>query len=136
MGVMKIGELAEHAGVNVQTVRYYERRDLLPEPERTASGYREYDVDDVRRLNFILRAKELGFTLSEIRDLMGLRASTGATADDVRRRAQEKIEDVEGKLRDLQRIRDGLARVVRSCDAHGPPDECALIHALQGESTG
>jgi MerR family transcriptional regulator, copper efflux regulator len=133
---MKIGELAGHAGVNVQTVRYYERRDLLPEPERTASGYREYDADDLRRLRFILRAKELGFTLTEIRDLLGLRASTDATADDVRRRAQEKIDDVEGKLRDLQRIHEGLARVVRSCDAHGPPDECALIHALHGESTG
>lgn len=130
---MKIGELADRTGVNVQTVRYYERRDLLPEPERTASGYREYDADDLRRLHFILRAKELGFTLTEIRDLLGLRASTGATADDVRRRAQEKIDDVEGKLRDLQRIHEGLARVVRSCDAHGAPEECALIHALQGE---
>jgi MerR family transcriptional regulator, copper efflux regulator len=133
---MKIGELAGRAGVNVQTVRYYERRDLLPEPERTASGYREYDADDLRRLRFILRAKELGFTLTEIRDLLGLRASTDATADDVRRRAQEKIDDVEGKLRDLQRIHEGLTRVVRSCDAHGPTDECALIHALHGESTG
>jgi MerR family transcriptional regulator, copper efflux regulator len=130
---MKIGELAERAGVNVQTVRYYERRDLLPEPERTASGYREYGEADVRRLHFILRAKALGFTLSEIRDLLDLRASAGATAEDVRRRAQVKIEDVEGKLRDLRRIRDGLGRVVASCDAHGPPEECALIHALQGE---
>jgi MerR family transcriptional regulator, copper efflux regulator len=133
---MKIGELAERAGVNVQTVRYYERRDLLPEPERTASGYREYDEADLRRLHFILRAKELGFTLTEIRDLLDLRASSGATADDVRRRAQAKIDDVDRKLRDLQRIRDGLARVVRSCDAHGPPEECALIHALHGEATG
>jgi MerR family transcriptional regulator, copper efflux regulator len=133
---MKIGELADRAGVNVQTVRYYERRNLLPEPERTASGYRRYDADDLQRLQFILRAKELGFTLSEVRDLLGLRASSGASADDVRRRAQEKIEDVEGKLRDLQRIREGLVRVVRSCDAHGPPEECALIHALHGEATG
>jgi MerR family transcriptional regulator, copper efflux regulator len=132
---MKIGELADRAGVNVQTVRYYERRALLPEPERTASGYREYDVADLRRLQFILRAKELGFTLTEIRDLLGLRSSTGATADDVRRRAQEKIDDVDRRLRDLKRIHDGLARVVRSCDAHGPPDECALIHALHGEAT-
>jgi MerR family transcriptional regulator, copper efflux regulator len=133
---MKIGELANRAGVNVQTVRYYERRDLLPEPERTASGYREYADADLRRLHFILRAKELGFTLTEIRDLLDLSASTGATADDVRRRAQVKIGAVEEKLRDLQRIREGLARVVRSCDAHGPSHECALIHALHGESTG
>jgi MerR family transcriptional regulator, copper efflux regulator len=78
----------------------------------------------------------VGFTLTEIRDLLDLRASTGATADDVRRRAQEKMEDVEGKLRDLQRLHEGLARVVRSCDAHGPPEECALIHTLHGEATG
>jgi MerR family transcriptional regulator, copper efflux regulator len=133
---MKIGELADSAGVNVQTVRFYERRGLLPQPERTASGYREYDEADLHRLRFILRAKELGFTLSEIRDLLDLRSSAGATADDVRIRAQEKIKDVEGKLRDLQRIRDGLGRVVSSCDAHGPPEECALIHALHGDPTG
>lgn len=130
---MKIGELADRAGVNIQTVRYYERRDLIPEPDRTDAGYREYGEADLNRLRFILRAKELGFTLAEIRELLELRASPGATAGDVRGRAVAKMEAVDAKLRDLRRIQEGLRRVVRSCDAHGPPEECALIHALQGE---
>jgi MerR family transcriptional regulator, copper efflux regulator len=130
---MKIGELAKRAGVNIQTVRYYERQHLLAVPERTAGGYRQYTADDLRRLHFIRRAKALGFTLSEIRDLLDLRVSAGATAGDVRRRAQEKIADVDRKLEDLVRIRQALGEFLGSCDAHGPPDECMLIRAVQGE---
>lgn len=129
---MKIGELAEQADVNIQTIRYYERRGLVPEPDRTGSGYREYGEDDLTRLHFIRRAKDLGFTLSEIVELLDLEMSAGASAEDVRRRAREKILDVESKLRDLRRIRQALRHVVSSCEAHGPPEECALIYALRG----
>ena len=127
---MQIGELAERAGVNVQTVRYYERRGLLPEPERKASGYRIYDEGDALRLRFILRAKALGFTLSEIVELLDLRVDPHRTADDVRRHAEEKIADVESKIRDLRKIRRVLRQVVESCKAHGSPEECALMHAI------
>lgn len=127
---MKIGALAERAGVNVQTVRYYERRELLPEPDRTYGGYRSYDHHDVLRLRFILRAKELGFTLSEVKELLELRVDTRRTAEDVRDRALEKLRDTESKLRDLTRIHEALERLVETCDAHGSPEECALMHAI------
>lgn len=131
---MKIGELAERVGVNVQTVRYYERRNLLPEPERTESGYREYDEHDIHRLQFILRAKDLGFTLSEIRELMELRVDPDRTAEDVRKHALEKIADTDARIRDLQEIRAGLQRLVAICEAHGPADECALMHTMAGDT--
>lgn len=131
---MKIGELANRVGVNIQTVRYYERRGLLPEPERTESGYREYDEHDIHRMEFILRAKDLGFTLTEIRELMELRVDPGRTAEDVRARALEKIADTEAKIRDLEEIRGGLQRLVGLCEAHGPVEECALMHTITAGS--
>lgn len=127
---MRIGELAERTGVSVQTVRYYERRGLLPEPERTTSGYRTYDAGDLQRLQFILRAKTLGFTLSEIADLLELRVDPQSTANEVRLRAREKIADVDARLRDLRQIRRVLGRLVESCEARGAPEECALMHAI------
>ncbi|MEJ2204776.1 MAG: MerR family transcriptional regulator [Gemmatimonadota bacterium] len=133
---MKIGELAERAGVSVQTVRYYERRGLLPEPERTRSGYREYEMSDVRRLGFVRRAKELGFTLSEVGDLLDLRVRTGTTAADVRARAVRKLESTHGKMRDLERIAAALERLISTCDAHGSPEACALMHALEIDERG
>lgn len=128
---MKIGELAQRAGVNIQTVRYYERRQLLRAPERTRAGYREYDRHDLLRLAFILRAKELGFTLAEIDELLALRVDPTRNADDVRGRAREKIAATERKIRELRRIRDALLHLVDACDAHGPVEQCALIHAIE-----
>jgi MerR family copper efflux transcriptional regulator len=130
---MRIGELAERTGVSVQTVRYYERRGLLPKPDRTTSGYRAYDTGDLQRLGFILRAKTLGFTLSEIAELLDLRVDPHSTADDVRRRAREKIADVEARMRDLRQIRRVLSRLVESCEGRGAPDECALMHAIEAD---
>lgn len=128
---MKIGELAARAGVNIQTVRYYERRRLLRAPGRTRGGYREYDEPDLLRLRFVLRAKELGFTLSEIAELLALRVDPGRSAEDVRTTALDKIAQTERKIRDLERIRAALRRLVTSCEAHGPVAECALIHAIE-----
>lgn len=128
---MKIGELAERAGVSVQTVRYYERRGLLPSPERTPAGYREYDPSDVKRVSFVCRAKELGFTLSEVAELLDLRVGAGATADDVRASATRKLESTRQKMRDLRRIAAALERLISTCDAHGAPEACALMHALE-----
>lgn len=130
---MQIGELAERADVNVQTVRYYERRGLLPEPDRKPSGYRVYGEEDVHRLRFILQAKALGFTLTEIDELLALRVDPRRTAEDVRQRAEEKIADVETKIRDLRRIRRALSQLVERCEAHGSPEECALMHAIEAD---
>lgn len=130
---MKIGELASRTGVSVQTVRYYEQRGLLPEPDRTRSGYRDFDESDLLRLRFVLRAKDLGFTLSEIGELLDLRVDPDRTAEDVRRHAEEKIESTRAKIRDLRRIQAALQRLVERCDAHGSPKQCALIHAIEAE---
>jgi len=127
---MLIGEMAERAGVSVQTVRYYERRGLLPSPRRTPSGYRRYDDADASQLTFIRRAKDLGFTLTEIRELVDLRVRAGTTADDVRRHALQKLQTTQAKIRGLERVAAALERVVVTCDAHGSPEACALMHAL------
>lgn len=105
-----IGELADAAGVGVDTVRFYERRGLLPEPPRTPSGYRQYDEDALDRLRFVLRAKELGFTLAEIDGLMPARFGT------VRSAAVAKIEALDAEAAELARVRARLALLVASCD--------------------
>ncbi len=132
---MKIGQLAESVGVSVQTVRYYERRGLLLIPNRTESGYRSYDREALLRLRFILTAKELGFTLSEIHELIDLRVDPATTAGDVRARAQQKIHTMKAKIADLRRLLGGLERLVAECDAGGSPHACALMHSLEVEET-
>ena len=128
---MKIGEFAKQAGVNVQTVRYYERRGLLPEPERRASGYRKYSTDCLQRLQFIRRAQELGFTLAEIGDLLALRLDPDTTADDVKHRAVAKLDDIEGRIRDLQQVRTALQHLAGECDGGaGPTGDCPLLAAM------
>lgn len=133
MRTLTIGELAREAGVNVQTVRYYERRGLLEEPPRRASGYREYPESDVARLGFIRRAQALGFTLTEIDDLLSLRVDPRTTSADVHRRVEEKLADVEAKLADLRRIRGALRELAASCKAHGPVGECPFLEALEAQ---
>ena len=130
---MQIGQLAKRADVPIDTVRYYERHGILPQAERQASGYRRYGEDDVARLRFVRRAKALGFTLVEIRDLLAL---SGRRADDMaglKAAAIEKLADVEHKLEELTRIRDGLQALVASCPGHGPLDHCPILAALAEE---
>jgi Hg(II)-responsive transcriptional regulator len=128
---MRIGELAKRAGVNIQTVRYYERRGLLHDPRRRADGYREYTEATLERLRFIKRAQELGFTLSEIGELLALRLNPGTTAAALKARATEKITEIEGKLRDLERIRHALTHLAGQCrGGRGPLGECPLLDAL------
>ena len=133
--VMKIGELAHRAEVGIDTVRYYERQGLLPAPERLASGYRRYDQSDVARLRFVRRAKALGFTLVEIRELLAL---SGRREDDMgglKAAAIEKLTDVEAKLAELTRIRNGLKTLVASCPGHGALDQCPILNALAEDNT-
>lgn len=128
METMKIGELAREAGVNVQTVRYYERRGLLPEPTRRESGYREYTQDFLDRLRFIRRGQELGFTLTEIQELLSLRVDPDTTADEVKARAEAKVDDITRKIEDLDEIRRALGHLAGACGGgHGPTDECPLL---------
>lgn len=114
--MLTIGKLAGAAGVRIDTVRYYERRGLMPEPRRSASGYRNYDADAVRRLRFIRRAQALGFTLDEIGELLALRADPANHAE-VRATAQARLADIDGRIRELAVLRDSLSQLVRDCAA-------------------
>lgn len=127
---MKIGELAHQAQVNIDTVRYYERQGLLPVPQRLRSGYRLYEQDDVARLRFVRRAKALGFTLIEIRDLLELSSHREKDMASMKMAAMEKLADVEAKLAELTRIRDGLETLVASCPGHGALEQCPILNAL------
>ena len=129
MSEMSIGELAKDTGVNVQTVRYYERRGLLAPPHRTRAGYRRYNDESVRQVRFIKRAQGLGFTLKEISELLTLRADPETTCADVKTRAQAKIEDIDGKLRLLQAMRQALAELAETCDGRGD-GYCPILKSL------
>ena len=130
---MKIGEFAQRAGVGIDTVRYYERQGLLPAPSRQASGYRRYEPTDIARLRFVRRAKALGFTLVEIRELLALSGRRENDMAGLKNAAVEKLADVEGKLAELTRIRDGLKALVASCPGHGALERCPILNALAEE---
>ena len=127
---MKIGEVANAAGVGIHAVRFYEREGLLPPPARRPSGYREYTPDVVVSLRFIKRAKELGFSLKEIAELLRLEANEGTTPAAVRERAETKLEDLEERIRALQRMRRALRKLVESCPGKGPLRDCSILRAL------
>jgi MerR family transcriptional regulator, copper efflux regulator len=129
MSTMTIGRLAKQAGVNIDTIRYYERNGLIPEPTRRLSGYREYGLTDVARLRFILRAKDLGFTLAEIGELL----SADRDVKGVKRRAEGRLEQVERKIKELQRVRRGLKTLIEACPGHGDLEHCPIIAALSEE---
>ncbi len=130
---LSIGQLASAAGVGVETVRFYERQGLLPEPPRRRSGYREYPHEAVLRVRFIRRAKSLGFTLREIAELLALRVDPDKTCADVRALARQKIADVEERMRELERIRSALERLARRCRGRGPTSECPILDALEAD---
>ena len=133
MGTLTIGQLAKKAQVNIETVRYYERRGLLPEPPRKESGYRQYSENDVSRLLFIKRAQTLGFTLKEILELLNLRVDPDTTCGDVKRRAEAKIGDIEQKILALQKMKKALAKLAATCRGGGPTRECPILEALSTE---
>ena len=131
MASLTIGQLGKRADVGVETVRFYERRGLLAEPDRRPSGYRQYDEEVVDRLRFIKRAKELGFTLNEIKDLLSLRLDPTTTCADVKSQAEDKITDIEAKIRTLQRMKKALVKVTKACSGSGGTSECPILEALQ-----
>lgn len=123
-----IGELSRRTGCNIETIRYYERIGLLPTPSRRGR-YRSYGADDVDRLGFVRRARELGFTLDEVRALLGLAAGGQAACAEVRTLAASHLQDVRSRIADLKRMEQVLAESVRACDAGRDPG-CPLIRTL------
>jgi MerR family transcriptional regulator, copper efflux regulator len=136
MQTMSIGQLAKGAKVGIDTVRFYEKHGLLPTPQRKASGYRQYSADDARRLVFIRRAKELGFALADIGELLRLRGradKSGRSVERVRAVAKRKLQAVEAKMMELERMRDVLKELVTACPGHGDADRCPILRAFDNE---
>jgi MerR family copper efflux transcriptional regulator len=127
---LTIGRIAQSAGVAIDTIRFYEREGLLPEPRRRPSGYREYDQATVSRLRFIRRAKDLGFTLDEIRELLALSADRHGGVEGVRERAAARLLAIDERIAELQRVRSGLSELVEACPGHGAPEDCPIMKAL------
>jgi len=127
---LTIGRLAKATGVGVETIRYYERSGLMPEPRRGANGYRYYPPEAVDRLQFILQAKNLGFSLREIGELLALQDDPASACGDVRARAEAKIADIDARIAALTRIRNALAAMVARCHDPAPLDDCPVMDAL------
>jgi MerR family mercuric resistance operon transcriptional regulator len=133
-GTYKIGEVARRANVNKETVRYYEKRGLIPKPDRRRSGYRIFTQRHIEQIKFIKRAQELGFTLKKIKELLELRTDEGTTCSEIQSEAQKKYQDVVEKINDLKRIKSTLTDLIDSCSGSGPKGDCPILEALEGES--
>lgn len=141
MSTLRTGELAERAGVNVETLRFYERKGLLPQPPRRRSGYRQYPAEAVERIRFIKRTQELGFTLKEIDEMLGLRVEHGASCADVTQRIDAKLAEIARKIADLNAMKCGLQKIREVCPGRGSTDECPILNFVrfneaQGEASG
>jgi len=133
MDGFKTSEVAKQGGVNLETIRYYERRGLLPKPRRTPAGYRTFGRDDVRRLRFIKHAQALGFSLKEVKELLALRVDARTSCADVRKRAEAKIVDIEQKVRALRAMKRALVRLTTACVGRGPVSACPILESLDAE---
>ena len=130
---LTIGRLAQLGGVNLETVRYYERRGLLAKPPRTEAGYRQFPPDSPQRLRFIKRAQGLGFTLDEVGELLTLRHDPEQNRADVHARAAAKIENIEQKIKTLSAMRSVLSGLIERCE-HCASEDCPILASLeQGE---
>ncbi len=131
MGSLTIGEVAKQTGIGVETVRFYEKSGLIDEPPRTEAGYRQYPEDTASRVRFIRHAKELGFTLKEIKELLNLRLDPTTTCEDVRQVAEEKLRNVRAQIQSLQAIEIALGELIGACAVGGPDGECPILEALE-----
>ncbi|MCE3236913.1 MAG: merR1 [Vampirovibrio sp.] len=130
MSPLKSGTLAKRANVNPETLRYYEREGLLPEPERSETGYRLYADEDVKRVRFIKRAQELGFSLKEIKELLALKLDASQSASQVKKLAELKIQDIEAKIQSLRAMKSILSELTEACSGKGSVDHCPILSCL------
>ncbi|MBW3542244.1 MAG: MerR family transcriptional regulator [Planctomycetes bacterium] len=127
---MRTGEVARQAGVNVETLRFYERRGILPEPPRRASGYREYPPETVDLIRFVKRAQELGFSLAEVQDLLAFRGARRQPPRKVRRLVKAKLSEIDHKIRDLESMRSALGDLLCACEQRASSQLCPIIESL------
>lgn len=130
---LKIGEVAVRVGVNLQTIRYYEREKLLPKPPRLPSGYRMFPDQTVHRIRFIKHAQELGFSLAEIRELLSIQIDPGKECSDVKRLAKAKIADIDEKIRTLESMKRVLSGLTQLCPGRGPSSECPILESIDAK---
>jgi len=133
MNLLSIGKVAKRASISVETIRFYERMGLLAEPQRKASGYRQFCEADVRKLVFIQHAKNLGFSLNEIKELLSLQADSRSTSREIKHIAAHKLQDIENKIKMLERMRETLQHLVNKCPGKGPTSECPILDALTSD---
>lgn len=129
--MLTIGDVAARAGVNTETLRYYERRGVVGAPPRTQANYRLYPANTVQLVRFVKRAQALGFALEEIKELLLFRAGGAGTCADVRGQAVAKIADIDGKIRSLSAMRDALSELVAQCSRNGPLRGCPILESLE-----
>lgn len=128
---MRTSEVAAQAQVNTQTLRYYERRGLLPEPARTQSGYRTYTSDAVRVVRFVKHAQQLGFTLDDIEELLHLAEGGPDSCDEARAMAHTRSADLQRRIDELASMRDALARLLDTCDQPRAERDCPILHDIE-----
>jgi MerR family mercuric resistance operon transcriptional regulator len=131
---MRIGKVAKQVGITVETIRFYEKKGLIEPPMRNESGYRNYSEEVVQIVSFIKRAKELGFSLKEIKNLMALRYTPGTTCSEVKNQTMEKIEDIDRKVEDLLKIKGALTELASVCPGQGPLSHCSIMEALESKT--
>jgi MerR family mercuric resistance operon transcriptional regulator len=134
MNGLTIGQVARQAGVGVETIRFYERKGLVEQPAKPASGFRRYPVEAVQRVRFIQRAKSLGFSLREIAELLDLRLGAVMNCDDVLLRAETKVGEIEKKVEGLTRMKEALGKLIAACASRGDSTKCPILEAL-GDDT-
>ncbi|MCA9513727.1 MAG: MerR family transcriptional regulator [Myxococcales bacterium] len=127
-----IGEISKESGIGVETIRFYEREGLIPKPPRRSSGYRSFPVETVRRLRFIRRAREHGFTLGEIRQLLELRVKTGDSLDDMKGMVQDKLDNVRSRIDELNRLVSVLEELAAAVKKKQPTNDCPILEAFDG----
>jgi len=131
-GALRIGHVAKESGIGIETIRFYERNGLIEEPPRRESGYREYSQEIIPRLRFIKRAKELGFSLREIGEILSMRSRGHARCKDVKVHAEQKLSDIESKIRDLKKMRKAILSLKGRCSDAASLKECPILHSLEG----
>ncbi|MBN9413740.1 MAG: MerR family transcriptional regulator [Candidatus Paracaedimonas acanthamoebae] len=132
--ILTIKKIAQKAGVGIETIRFYERKSLLSKPNRTASGYRIFSDQDVKRVRFIKKAQELGFSLAEIKELLSLKNNTLSARHDVYQKSLQKIELIKEKIENLQKIKNSLEQLVGCCKGEGTIEECPIIEAFEAST--
>ncbi len=133
METLTIGRVASRAGIGIETIRFYERQALVDAPPRSAAGYRQYPENTIQRLRFIRRAKELGFSLKEIKELLILHGDPQSTCSDIKQRAEKKLDDINGRIHDLKKMRDALELLLADCSSDATSAQCPILQALACE---